>query len=196
MKPTPWKMLNPSELEFFKTSCARRGWFPSDFTLENLQTRPVARVLYWWKERGGYGLSPFALAGITRHSPGEVVEQAEKEKCAGTYIDFCPDTKLPILFSGDPTYRTTRELENSYDFTLGSYEDLEQNEDDEERDYYLGEKSWDSLMEAYGGPDYLKYCTRKFDPFEVGRRNHIATSTWLDLREAYLGKSLRRKKVA
>jgi len=190
----PWKVFSLEEKEFFFSKLKSSG-YTYKTVWEALGEKPVSRVAYMWDISGYAGLSPFALAGITRHSPSEVLEQIKKEQTSCT-LSFCNETQLPILFfSFHGTYREV--FKNFYNEEMGNHFTEYGNDEEDYRadygDFPYEERTLEALLKKYGGANYRRFCNRRFDPFEVGQRNHISPETWTDLREVYLGRSLRRK---
>jgi len=184
------------------TSEAQKKWFlekvnlacyihKTEYDLEYLFNAPVSRVAYTWKQiLRNYYLSPFAMAGITKHSPQEVLEQAlleEKEFGFRTDIILCSDTMLPVMsydfFCLRPDHNKGRRR--------ASMEQLWRSYNRDSSVYSTD--SFEEMLAAFGGPDWKIHCTRTFDPVEKGRRNHISLADWATLRRAYTGRAKKPK---
>jgi hypothetical protein len=160
--------------------------FISPEVLEDLRANPITRISYAWMNfcEGEGGLSPFAIAGITRISPKRVMTQAAKEPFMSC-VDLCVTTLVPILFakSLDPDQLSTwgGEFKNRFNADLATYG----------RDYGLDyeKDSFEEYMRKYGGDTWKRHCTRRFDPKEKGCE--ISPEYWTVLREFYLGRKLR-----
>jgi len=177
----PWKALTTEEEKhFFKAKFYK---IPSPRTLDILYARPLTRIAYTWKiNHRKHGLSPFALAGISKHSPEEVLKQLLEERTSVS-ITFCSDTRLPIcnyqLYFDEITPSLRVDIPNYWDNDAADITDEEL-------------PIFDDLMTSYGGKTWRKHCNRSFDPFN--RNCKIPPSTWKDLREVYEGRPLRLKK--
>lgn len=190
-----WKVFSPEEKDFFFSKLKSSG-FTYRPVWEGLGEKPVSRVAYVWDIFGHSGLSPFALAGITKHSPSEVLEQIKTEQ-ANCTLSLCNETQLPILFffsfykEGGTGFNDYYNEEVSDHFT--EYEDNEEDYREDYRDFPYEERTLEALLEKYGGANYRRFCNRRFDPFKVGKRNYIKPEIWTYLREVYLGRPLRKK---
>lgn len=68
-------------------------WAPDDVLVQKIiLAAPIARILGRYPS---YGLSPVALAAITRQKPSDVWQEVQLENW--NYLDWCSTTQLPVV---------------------------------------------------------------------------------------------------
>ncbi len=133
---------------------------------------PLWRVCYRWVQRGHTGLSPFALAHITRHKPQEILEEAVKE--SGLTMSLCGNTQLPVIqaHTAIPTAsfvghgyildypKTVEELTSNYHHSLNRW--IEDGFRNWAGTPELKDRNIPALFERFAGEDWRKHCKVSF----------------------------------
>lgn len=156
----------------------RDGQCSTDFA-EYLLARPLTRIIYWWRSPSNghrHGLSPWALAAITKHSPKLVMHRALTPGLEGLGNMFrCGVVQLPVIglsAAARDEYigpgRTTNILTSSYP-TLQALQNIHFNRNGVFKDSLpVADRTLQRLFELFGERNW-RTITVDFDPMKTGK---------------------------